>query len=206
MAIDKKGNRRDLIHRRALFQTAFKALGLVGAAALVEQRALASALDFTPQTDDLKGVLFNHQQMVLLKKLTHLVLPPTKTPGGVELGVHQFLDHQLYSCHEPGDQNKIKTLLIHIENHCLKSFDAEFLALPSSDAEQMLRDIEAKANGFTNADKNAFTFMKSLMVFGYFTSEVGATQVLKYQSVPGGFDGSIPYASVGSAWGSREFY
>ncbi|MBT2785000.1 MULTISPECIES: gluconate 2-dehydrogenase subunit 3 family protein [unclassified Halomonas] len=38
-----------------------------------------------------------------------------------------------------------------------------------------------------------FTMMKQLTLFGFFTSEVGATEVLRYEAVPGSYDGCAPY-------------
>ncbi|MDU0353713.1 hypothetical protein RS130_07055 [Paraglaciecola aquimarina] len=48
--------------------------------------------------------------------------------------------------------------------------------------------------------------LKALIVFGYFTSEVGATQALNYQAVPGGFKGSIPCDENTKSWGSIDYY
>lgn len=38
-----------------------------------------------------------------------------------------------------------------------------------------------------------FTMMKQLTLFGFFTSEVGAKEVLRYEAVPGRYDGCAPY-------------
>ncbi|CAM0553420.1 hypothetical protein EHLJMEHL_03513 [Vreelandella titanicae] len=38
-----------------------------------------------------------------------------------------------------------------------------------------------------------FTMMKQLTLFGFFTSEVGATEVLRYEAVPGRYEGCAPY-------------
>jgi gluconate 2-dehydrogenase gamma chain len=45
-----------------------------------------------------------------------------------------------------------------------------------------------------------FRTMKELTLLGYYTSQAGATQELKYAQVPGRFDGCIPFASIGRAW------
>jgi len=43
-------------------------------------------------------------------------------------------------------------------------------------------------------------------VFGYYTSQPGATKELTYLPLPGGFKGSVPLASVGSAYSSKAYY
>ena len=45
-----------------------------------------------------------------------------------------------------------------------------------------------------------FRTMKELTLLGYYTSQIGATQELKYAQVPGRFDGCVPLATIGRAW------
>lgn len=45
-----------------------------------------------------------------------------------------------------------------------------------------------------------FRTMKELTLLGYYTSQIGATQELKYARVPGRFDGCVPLATIGRAW------
>ena len=40
--------------------------------------------------------------------------------------------------------------------------------------------------------------MKELTLLGFFTSQVGVTQVLQYVAVPGGFQACIPIAQAGN--------
>jgi hypothetical protein len=42
--------------------------------------------------------------------------------------------------------------------------------------------------------------MKQLTVWGYFTSEAGATKALRYVPVPGRYEGCIPYTKGEKAW------
>lgn len=42
--------------------------------------------------------------------------------------------------------------------------------------------------------------MKELTLVGYYTSEVGATQELRHEPVPGRFDGCVPFAQIGRTW------
>jgi hypothetical protein len=37
-------------------------------------------------------------------------------------------------------------------------------------------------------------------MLGYFTSEAGATQVLRYIAIPGKQEGCIPFEQVGRTW------
>lgn len=42
--------------------------------------------------------------------------------------------------------------------------------------------------------------MKELTLVGYYTSEIGATQELRHEPVPGRFDGCVPFAEIGRTW------
>ena len=48
--------------------------------------------------------------------------------------------------------------------------------------------------------------LKGLIVFGYYTSEEGATQELHYVAMPDGFKGSVPLSLVKSAYSSKAYY
>ena len=45
-----------------------------------------------------------------------------------------------------------------------------------------------------------FRMMKELALLGYFTSEIGATQALRYVESPGRFDPCVPYTPGEKAW------
>jgi hypothetical protein len=45
-----------------------------------------------------------------------------------------------------------------------------------------------------------FRTMKELTLLGYYTSQAGATQELRYAQVPGRFDGCVSFATIGRAW------
>ena len=45
-----------------------------------------------------------------------------------------------------------------------------------------------------------FRMMKELTILGYFTSEIGATQALRYVAVPGRYEGCVPYTKGEKAW------
>ncbi len=81
--------------------------------------------------------------------------------------------------------------------------------------EQMSRrglspDDEAEAEAELPADSlavarmeattNFFRMMKEMTLAGYYTSEVGATEELRWLAAPGRFDGCIPFEEVGRAW------
>jgi len=51
-----------------------------------------------------------------------------------------------------------------------------------------------------NDPNHFFAMMKQLTLLGYFTSEIGATQALRYVAIPGKYEGCIPYQKGDRAW------
>ena len=45
-----------------------------------------------------------------------------------------------------------------------------------------------------------FRMMKELTLLGYYTSEVGATRELRYEPVPGRYEGCVPFTTIGRTW------
>ena len=48
-----------------------------------------------------------------------------------------------------------------------------------------------------------FRMMKELTLLGYFTSEIGCTQAMRYVESPGRFDPNAPYAPGDKSWASH---
>jgi len=49
-------------------------------------------------------------------------------------------------------------------------------------------------------DPHYFSMIKQLTLWGFFTSEPGATKALRYVAVPGKYEGCIPYKKGDKAW------
>ena len=57
--------------------------------------------------------------------------------------------------------------------------------------------------GETVQPAHYFRMMKELALLGYFTSEIGYTQVMRYIETPGRFDPCIPYSPGEPAWAAH---
>jgi hypothetical protein len=45
-----------------------------------------------------------------------------------------------------------------------------------------------------------FTLIKQLTIFSFFTSKVGATEVLRFEAIPGKYNGELDYKKGDRAW------
>jgi hypothetical protein len=64
-------------------------------------------------------------------------------------------------------------------------------------------DAEQKEYNKTRAKDypaHYFRMMKELTVLGYFSSQIGCTQAVKYVEVPGSYNGDFPYKKGDRAW------
>ncbi|MEL7298070.1 MAG: gluconate 2-dehydrogenase subunit 3 family protein [Pseudomonadota bacterium] len=152
------------------------------------------------------GLLFDQREIRVLTMLVDAVLPETDTPGGVALGVPAFIDAQLPACHSEAEQASARDLVSAVALASRERFNKPAEKLSGTERVTLLSALDKGQQPFSASQMWAFRALKRLMAFGYFTSETGATEVLTYQAVPGGFKGSIPYASVGTSWGSLAYY
>jgi hypothetical protein len=53
-----------------------------------------------------------------------------------------------------------------------------------------------------NSEENPhfFTMIKQLTIWGYFSSEPGITKALRYNPIPGRYEGCVPYQDGEKAW------
>ena len=169
---------------------------------------LAAAFDYQAQANSAltAGKLFSLPQMKILHDICAAVLPKTDTPSAAELDVHGFLDHQLLVCYGKKQQEQAKNLIDKINQQSTNLYSQEFIEISTEQQTKLLVALEGEKPGFNEQDQQHFAEFKSLLIFGYFTTEVGATQALNYQAVPGGFKGSVSYSSLKKSWGSLGFY
>jgi len=64
-------------------------------------------------------------------------------------------------------------------------------------------DVGAATTAAVNPPTHYFRMMKQLALLGYFTSEIGATQALRYVESPGRYDPCVPYTPGEKEWASH---
>ncbi|RYF96712.1 MAG: gluconate 2-dehydrogenase subunit 3 family protein [Chitinophagaceae bacterium] len=188
-------NRRDALSRVALI------LGgtVVGANVILEgckpadKKATGDAANFTP--DD----------VAYLDEIAETIIPATDTPGAKAAKVGAFMTVMVKDCYEEKDQKTFRDGMDKISSEARKKFDKSFMELSADERHQLLvvLDNEQKDYG-KNKKKDGpnhyFRLMKELTLLGYFTSEIGCNQALRYVETPGKYEGCIPYKKGDKAW------
>ena len=194
--------------RRATLKSLTYLLGATGAATLMagNAQAVAAAYQRRESAPIRAGKVFSAHAMMVLEKVCELVIPATDTPSAADLDVHGFIDNQLFHCHREVEHAQAKFALEQIERAAQASQQVDFLACTLDRQLALLNAVDRGQVPFDQGATNGFLLLKGLIVFGYFTSEVGATRALRYQAIPGGYKGSIPYKSGDRSWGSIARY
>ncbi|MFC3094189.1 gluconate 2-dehydrogenase subunit 3 family protein [Alteromonas sediminis] len=201
-------NNQKALSRRELLRHCKDAAIAATAVSWLSTQHIASAFAYTPKQGGEvtgKGKLLSFSQLKALQAIAQTILPATDTPGAGDLDCHGFVDHQLFTCHTEDQQGAVKEILTEIQRISVNQGSSSFELLNEQQRYDLLSGIEAK-QGYSDTQRSQFKFLKELVVFGYFTSQVGATQALNYQAVPGGYKGSIPADENTKSWGSLMSY
>lgn len=170
---------------------------------------------------------YTPEQIAYLDEIAETIIPTTSTPGAKAAKVGQFMTVMVNDCYEEGDQKVFREGMEKLNKESEKKYDREFLKLTPNerkdflialdkeakayqekiktfDAEENKKDVEARNNGKQYNRKymspHYFTMMKQLTLLGYFTSEIGSKQALRYNPVPGRYEGCTPYKKGDKAW------
>lgn len=160
----------------------------------------SSTLNSAPKAD---GKIFSLSQLKQLKHICAIVIPKTDTLGAAEVNTHGFIDNQLFHCYDQAQQEKMIALLALINDVAKQRFSLSFIALSNEQQFELLTELDLGKSTFDDQQRADFKSLKQLICFGYYTSEVGASQELRYLAVPGGYKGSIPYKNSDRSWGSQ---
>ena len=154
---------------------------------------------------------FTAQDVALLDEIAEAIIPRTDTPGAKDAGVGAFMARFVADCYTSEDQDAFRAGLVDLDRRA----GGSFLSLPQAQRLQLLTGRARQAGeqarkAWVAADGSGsgsgvhwFTMVKQLVIFSFFTSEVGATQVLRYEPVPGHYDGDLPYEPGTPAWATR---
>lgn len=155
---------------------------------------------------------FSEADVAKLDEIAETILPRTKTPGAKDAGAGPFMAQYVTDCYTPENQAIFRAGLADLD----KRADGRFIALAPQARMALLRTLDAEAREQISMTAAAaggasrgplkphyFTMIKQLAIFSFFTSQVGATEVLQYVAVPGRYDGDMAYEPGTPAWATE---
>lgn len=151
----------------------------------------------------------------LLREVSQLVIPRSATPGAGDVGAGDFvllaLAHGLENARAPVASATLAAFsrfarndgsLRHaawLENELNRRAGGDFAASPHRSDILTMLDREGYAEG---ADGHPWRTIKSLILLGYYTTEIGGAHELRYELVPGRWDPDIPATPATIAFSS----
>ncbi|NND71565.1 MAG: gluconate 2-dehydrogenase subunit 3 family protein [Rhodothermales bacterium] len=162
------------------------------ASAVLSGCNLQSTAPWQPQT-----LLPEQNQLVVA--LTELIIPETDTPGAAAANVNRFVDLILSDWYTEDEKVLFLEGLAGIDAVAVEEYGAVFLELPPSHQVAILRDMESEISE-EDSEPQFFTMLKELTLVGYYTSEIGATEELRFLAVPGKYDPCVPFEEIGRTW------
>ena len=168
--------------RRDALKGLFLATG--GAASL----PLMSAL--TACTPEIKQELSPYMELV--SHVSEMILPQTDTPGALAAGVPAYIEALVGTHYMQDEREAFKTGLSVFDEMAHAKSARSFLAAPHEVQTTILTELDQSGVAIWQQLKRA-------VVFGYYTSEA-ATKELRYDPIPGGYDGDADMVDIGRAW------
>ena len=154
--------------------------------------------DWTPQT-------LTAAQNQMVDTIAEIIIPTTDTPGASAANVNRFIDALVGESYLPEDRDRFLEGLDDLDSRCQENYGASFMDCTPEQQRALVGELDDETFGpdASESDRDTppfFRMLKELVIVGYYTSEIGATQELKTNTVPGRYDGNVPYDKVGRAW------
>jgi hypothetical protein len=177
------------LNRRSLI---LGAVFLVGGVAALTRFTRGDGTDAGTDT----GPVFSSEQFALLEQVSEVIIPATDTPGAIGAGVPEFIRTVLGEWGSSQTRATITGVLESIDKQAWGRHGAGFLELPAERRTSLMRALDEAA---VAREDVAWSRFKQLVLVGYYHSEVGATQELRYELVPGAWRSCLPLTEVGRA-------
>lgn len=202
--------------REALKNIGFGSMGLFAGTALFGALQGCSS---APEVNWIPAAL-TPAEAAQLERFCEAVLPATDTPGAIQAGVPKHLDKAMASIYEDKDVDYMKRGMAVF----VKNYDANHGGYNSAATEELtavingyFKEFEADPSKMQNmwkeygeegekSDEFLETFFVNNAVdatfWSYFTSELVGETVMRYDPIPGKYQGCIPYEPGQRAWSS----
>jgi hypothetical protein len=191
-------DQHELITRR---EAILRVSSMLGGVALVGQSAmLAGCVRQTPET-----ALFTADDVAFLDEIAETILPETSTPGAKAAGVGPFIAMMVVDTYDDREQDVFRSGLRTLEDECRKMYGESFMSTTPARRVALLQKLDAEQLQFMRTAKedepaHYFRMIKELTLLGYFTSEIGYNQAMRYVETPGRFDPCAPHTPGEKTW------
>jgi hypothetical protein len=185
-------NRREAVRRIAILMGG----AMVASEVLLSGQAVPDKKPIAAFTDD---------DRALLDEIGETIIPTTDIPGAKAVKIGPFMTMMVTDCYDERQHAVFAEGLVKINEASRAKYGTSFLDSTPAQRTELANALDAEQKAY-NATKpkddpsHYFRMMKELTLLGYFSSEIGCTQAVKYIEVPGAFHGDVPYKKGDRAW------
>lgn len=201
--MDKDDRKIEQISRR---EAILRVSAMLGGVALVGQTAMLAGCASQPRSESgAANDLFRQSDIELLDEIAETILPETSTPGAKAAEVGPFIAMMVADTYYPDDQQVFLEGLKDLQKRCLVNFGANFQVVAAAQRLQLVEMLDMEQWTYMkgrpdDAPAHYFRMIKELTLLGYFTSEIGYTQAMRYRETPGRYDPCVPYEEGETQW------
>ena len=180
--------RRDILKASAIFL----GYGLISGASVAVLNGCKAdkSVDWLPS-------FFTEDQIGVLAEAAERIIPKTDTPGAKDALVHRYIDEAVKNNFKKEDQDRFREGVGVFDLKSQEMFNKKFVDISDEQKDQILQNLVDASKNKNDSNRDVFPTLKSLVVAGFFTSEIGATKALIYDPIPGSYQGCIPFSEVG---------
>jgi gluconate 2-dehydrogenase gamma chain len=200
-------NRREFLQCAAILVSGVSVSQLGFSLSEEQQLFLANAPDFNTSAVN----YFSAAQREIVAAMAEAIIPRTETPGAIDARVPAFIELMVANWLNDEERAIFSAGLEDVETRIPAEFGKPFNLLGAQEQLQILEALEDAAADspwyeFGNVQREYISDapficqLKELTVWGFFTSEEGGSQVLRYDPMPMHFNGDIPLAPDDNSW------
>jgi Gluconate 2-dehydrogenase subunit 3 len=154
------------------------------------------------------GTNFSNDDIAYFDEIAETILPATDTPGAKEAKVGAFYATIVKDCYTEKDQKVFLDGMKKLNDASQQKNGKSFMESTPEQRHDLLVALDKEQKDYMAAKKKEdpshyFRMMKELTLWGYFTSEAGATKALRYVAVPGKYVGCTDYKKGDKAWATN---
>ncbi|MGG9961274.1 gluconate 2-dehydrogenase subunit 3 family protein [Ferruginibacter sp. SUN106] len=166
---------------------------------------------------------FSASNIALLDEVGETIIPTTSTPGAKATKIGEFMKTIVTDCYNADQQKAFGDGLAGLNAACEKANGKSFMDATPDQRKAFLIGLEKEAKeynkqrdekekdarekarkdmdpNFVSAPSHYYSMLKQLTLWGYFSSEIGSKQALRFLPIPGHYDGALPYKKGDKAW------
>ena len=187
------------------------------------RRAIAGVLGFTGISFlSVSGVKYfvgnsiRHERKLrshekLIAELADVIIPPTSSPGAKSARVHEYIIGYVENCASEKEFNNFINGLNDLQEKALLNYKSSFEHCSVNQKNQLLENLDNEwhSKGILSKihskifGKSFYKILRSLTIEGYCNSEIGATQFLTYNPIPGKYIAISQLSEGQTAWATR---